>query len=144
MSDYTSFDPLKVTVLCVHPVAGAHKVRAFGDDTMVDAGFASDFGEVFVSTDGEARHVDSADRSGDIIVPIAANSPSNIFFAAVIASKEPMSVTITDKSSKADLFFAGSVKLKTHPRMVKKKGNTVNEYTWKFTKGEVFHSGAEI
>jgi hypothetical protein len=144
MSDYTSYDPLKVTVQCVHPVAGGHKVRAFGDDTMVDAGFAADFGEVFVSTDGEARHVDSADRSGDITIPLADNSPSNAFFAAVIASKEPMSVTITDKSSKSDLFFAGSVKLKTMPRMVKKKGNSVNEYVWNFTKGKMVMAGAEI
>jgi len=144
MSDYGNYDPNKVTVQCVHPVAGAHKVRAFGDDTMVDAGFATDFGSMFVSTDGEARHVESADRSGDIVIPIASNSPSNIFFAAVIASKEPMSVTITDKSSKADLFFAGSVKLKGHPRMVKKKGNTVNEYTWNFTKGKMVFAGAEI
>lgn len=144
MSDYTSFDPLKVTVQCVHPVAGGHKVRAYGDDTMVDAGFTSDFGSVFVSTDGEARHIDSADRSGDIVIPVADNSPSNLFFTTVIESKIPMTVTITDKSSKADLFYAGSVKLKTMPRMVKKKGNTVNEYTWNFTKGKMVRAGAEI
>ncbi len=144
MSDYQSYNPDKVTVQCVHPIAGPHKVRAFGDDTMVDAGFTTDFGSVFVSTDGEARHVDSADRSGDIIIPLADNSPSNLFFATVIESKIPMSVTITDKSSKADLFFAGSVKLKGMPRFTKKKGNVINEYSWNFTKGKMVRAGAEI
>ena len=139
MSDYQSYNPLKVTTM-----VGTHKVRAFGDDTMVDAGFANDLGDVFVSTDGEGRHVDSADRSGTVVIPLAANSPSNAVFMAIHKANAPVPITVTDKSSKSDLFFAGSCKLKTMPRMVKKKGNTVNEYTFKFTKGEVFHSGAEI
>lgn len=143
-SDYTSYDPQKVTIQCVHPIAGPHKCRAFGDGTMVDAGFTTDFGTVFVSTDGEARHVQSADRSGDIIIPVADNSPTNEYFTTVVESKTPMSVTITDKSSKADLFFAGSVMLKTMPRMVKKADNNVNEWAWNFTKGKMVRAGSEI
>ena len=137
--NYQSYNPLKVTVL-----VGTHKCRAFGDDTMVDAGFTNDMGEVFISTDGDGRHVDSADRSGTVVIPLAANSPSNAVFMAIHKANEPVPITVMDKSSKADLFFAGSCKLQTMPRLVKKKGNTVNEYTWKFTKGEVFHSGAEV
>lgn len=144
MSEYTSYNPQKVTVQCVHPVMGPHKVRAFGDDTMVDAGFNTDFGSVFVSTDGEARHVESADRSGTITIPIADYSPSNEYFMGVYASGEPMAVTVTDKSSKADLFFAGSVKLRTMPNMMKKRDNNVNEYVWNFTNGKMVRTGSEI
>jgi len=139
MSDYKSYDPLKVNVL-----AGIHKCRAFGDDTMVDFGFENDLGEIFMSTDGEGRHVDSADRSGTCHVFLATNSPTNAVFMALIATNKPFPITIVDKSSKADLAYAGSCKIKTLPRMVKKKGNTVNEYIWKFPKGKIFHSGAEI
>jgi hypothetical protein len=137
--DFKSYNPTKVTVM-----VGIHACRAFGDDTMVDAGFSNDLGEVFVSTDGEGRHVDSADRSGTVVIPLATNSPSNAVFMALMAANEPVPITVTDKSSKADLFFAGSCKLQTMPRLVKKKGNTVNEYTWKFTKGFINHSGAEV
>ena len=143
-SDYTSYNPLKVTIQCVHPVMGPHKCRGFGDDQMVDAGFTTDFGSVFVSTDGEARHVMSADRSGDITIPIADNSPTNEYFTGVIESGQPMAITITDKSSKSDLFFAGSVMLKGMPRFVKKRDNNINEYTWNFTKGVMVRAGAEI
>jgi len=144
MSGYKNYDPQKVTVQCVHPVAGPHKVRAFGDDTMVDVGFTTDFGSVFVGTDGEARHVKSADRSGDIVIPVQSNSPSNAFFVTVVDSGQPMTVTVTDKSSSSDLFFAGSVMPKAIPRMVKKRDNTVNEWTFNFTKGTIIHSGAEL
>lgn len=143
-SNYKNYNPEKVTVNCIHPVVGNHKCRGFGDGTMVDAGFTTDFGSVFVSTDGEARHVMSADRSGDITIPVADNSPTNEFFTKVIESGEPMSITITDKSSNSDLFFAGSVMLKTMPRMVKQKDNTVNEYVWNFTKGKIVRAGSEL
>lgn len=136
---YKSYNPQKVTVL-----VGIHACRAFGDDTMVDAGFSNDLGSVFVSTDGKGRHVDSADRSGTVIISLAANSPSNAVFMAIMAANEPVPITVTDKSSKADLFFAGSCKLQTMPRLVKKKSNTVNEYTWNFTEGTVLHTGAEV
>ena len=139
MADYLSYNPLKVTVL-----AATHKVRAFGDDTMVDAGFTNNVAEIFISTDGEGRHIDSADRSGTVIIHLAMNSPSNEVFMAFFVANEPIPITVTDKSSKNDLFFAGSCKLQAIPRMVKKKGNTVNEYTWQFTKGKIHHSGAEV
>lgn len=144
MSDYTGYDPQKVTVQCVHPVVGPHKCRAFGDDNMVEAAYNTDFGSVFVSTDGEGRHIKSADRSGTITIPVADNSPTNEYFTAVVAAGEPMAVTVTDKSSKADLFFAGSVSLKTMPNMSKGRDNTVNEWVWNFTNGKMVRSGAEI
>lgn len=137
--NYKPYNPEKTSV-----IVGTHKCRAFGDDNMVDAGFTSDMGDVFISTDGDGRHIDFADRSGDIIIPLAANSPSNAVFSAIFAANEAVPITVTDKTSKADLFFAASCKIKTVPRMVKKKGNTINEWTWKFTKGKIVHTGAEI
>jgi len=139
MSNYKPFDPLKCSV-----IVGTHKARAFSDDQMVMAEFTSDWGDIFMSTDGEGRHVESADRSGTVTISLATNSPSNAVFMALIALNEPVPITITDKSSNADLFFAGSCKIKTFPPMDKKKGNAVNEYVWKFPKGTIFHSGAEL
>lgn len=137
--NYIPWNPEKTSV-----VVGTHKCRAFGEDNMVDAGFANPMGSVFVSTDGDARHVDSADRSGDVVIPLAANSPSNAVLTAIFAANEAVPITVTDKSSKADLFFAGSCKIKDLPRFVKKKGNTVNEWTFNFTKGKIAHTGAVI
>lgn len=144
MANYKSYDPKKVNVTFVHPVLGPHTVRAFGDGTMVQVSYNADFGTVFVGTQGEGRHVESADRSGQATVSIADNSPSNGFFSNAVKSKTPMALTVTDKSSNADLFYAGSVMIGTLPDMTKANENTVNEWVWNFTKGEMNRSGAEI
>lgn len=146
MSDYKAFTPAKVGVTFGLPgVPGAkHRVRGFGESSMIKVAFDSDFGEVAKAVDGLNRHVDLMDRAGTIEVTLGQHSESNAIFSAMTALNVPVPVTITDKSSSADLFFAGSVKVRKMPDMEKGKSNTENVWVFQFTRGTMVHSGAFV
>jgi hypothetical protein len=137
MSNYKPFNPEKVTTMF-----GTHRLRAFGADAMVEVAFNADYGEVHIPVDGEARHVDMLDRSGTITVTLAQHSASNAALTAIVAANVPVPVTIADISSNGDLFFAGSVKIKTMPTFSKGKSNSENVWVWQFTKGRMVMAGA--
>jgi hypothetical protein len=137
MADYKPFDPEKFTAMF-----GTHKVRGYGEDAMVEVSFDSDFGEVHKSVDGENRHVVLKDRAGTITVTLGQHSASNGVFTTLVASGVPFPVTLSDKSSVGDTFFAGSTKIKTMPTFTKGKSNTENVWVWQFTRGTMTLAGA--
>lgn len=137
MSNYKAFNPEKVVNM-----AGAHRVRAYGSDSMVEISYDSDFGEIHKPVDGENRHVDLQDRAGTITVTLAAHSASNAIFTALVAANVPFPWTVIDKSSDGDVFFAGSCKIKTMPTFSKGKSNSENVWVWQFTRGTMTLAGA--
>ena len=137
MANYKGFNPDKFVTM-----VGTHRARAFGSDTMVEVAFNADFGEVHIPVDGEARHVDMLDRSGTITITLAAHSASNAAFTAIVSANVPVPVTIIDKSSNGDVFFAGSVKIKTMPTFTGASSNSENVWVWQFTKGKMVFAGA--
>jgi len=137
MSDYKAYNPDKFVTMF-----GTHRLRAFGADAMVEVSFNSDFGEVHVPVDGESRHVDMLDRSGTITVTLAAHSASNAALTAIVSANVPVPVTIIDKSSNGDVFFAGSVKIKTMPSFTGARSNSENVWVFQFTKGKMVFAGA--
>lgn len=141
MADYKPFDPEKFSAMFGLPGA-SHKVRGYGEDSMVEVSFDSDFGEVHKSVDGENRHVVLKDRAGTISVTLGQHSQSNAVFSALVAAGVPFPVTLIDKSSVGDVFFAGSVKIKTMPTFTKGKSNSENVWVWQFTKGVMTLAGA--
>ena len=139
MADYKQYDPTKVSVLI-----GASAARAFADGEMVTVEFSTDKRTKHIGTDGEGRHIKSADKSGTVTVRLASYSPTNLAILALDALDGPFPITLTDKSSNADLFFAASCTLSKIPNMVKGAEESVNEYIFNFIKGEIVHSGAEL
>lgn len=144
MGDYKAFNPAKVGATFGLPgVPGAkHRVRGFGVSSMIKVEFDSDFGEVAKSADGLNRHVDLLDRSGTVEITLGQHSESNAFFSGLVAANVPVPFTLTDKSSVADIFTTGSLKIRKVPKMEKGKSNTENVWVFQFTKGTMDHTGA--
>lgn len=134
---FKAYDPTKVTV-----TVGGVAMSAFADGEMVTVEFSSDFHTKHIGTDGQGRHVKTADRSGMVTIRLAAYSPSNAVLTAVDVADVPVPITVTDKRSLADLFFAESCKLVKLPNMVKGKEEAEYEWQFQFINGKMTHSGA--
>jgi len=136
---FKQYDPKKVSV-----TVGATPMRAFADGSMIVAEYTTDKRSVHVGTDGNGRHIKSADESGSITIRLASYSPSNAALLALDALDEPYPITVTDNSSNADLFFAESCALRKVPNMEKSNVEVPTEWIFNFTRGEIAHTGAEI
>ena len=132
------YDPKKVIVNF-----GGATIRGFADGEMINAEYSTDQAMMHVGTDGEGQHVFSADRSGTCTIRLAAGSPSNAVLAAFEKAKQPVPLTVVDKSSLADLVFAPSAIVQKVPAMVKGNELAMNEWIIQFTKGEIIHSGSK-
>lgn len=134
------YDPTKVSV--VIGVGVGATIRGFADGSMVSAEYTEDENMIHIGTDGYGCHIPSANKSGEVTVRLAAYSPSNAFLTALHLSGVPFPITVTDKSSNADLFFADSCKVKKRPPFEKSNEATMNEWVFNFIRGEIVHSGA--
>lgn len=135
---YKQYDPTKVTV-----TVGGVAMSGFADGEMITVEFSNDFRAKHIGTDGQGRHVKMADRSGVITIRLSDYSPSNAVLTAVDVTDVPVPITVTDKTSEADLFFAESCMLQKMPNMVKGKDASENEWPFQFIRGTMVHSGAE-
>jgi len=136
---FKQYDPKKVSVS-----VGGVPVRAFADGSMVQQEYSVDKRSLHIGTDGNGRHIKSADESGTITVRISSYSPSNPLLLALDAADEPFPIAVTDTSSNADLFFAESCTLRKIPNFEKADTEVPLEWIFQYTKGETVHSGAEV
>jgi hypothetical protein len=134
---FSQFDPKKTTV-----IVGTAAMRAFADGEMINVEFTVDKRSKHIGTDGEGRHIKSADASGVATIRLADYSPSNAVLNTIDLADEPVPITMTDKSSTADLFFAESCMLVKVPNMVKGAGAVMHEWQFQFINGTVTHTGA--
>lgn len=135
---FKQYDPTKVSVS-----VGAVLARAFADGEMVTVEFAEDKRTKHIGTDGQGRHILNMDRSGTVTLRLASYSPTNAEIIALDLLDQPFPITVTDKSSNADLFFADSCTLTKVPNLVKGAEESPNEYVFQFINGTIVHSGAE-
>lgn len=131
------YDPNKVSV-----IIGTATMGYFAEGEMVTVEFEEDFNTKHIGTDGQGRHVVNANRSGTVTVRLADYSPSNAILTALETSNVPFPITVTDKTSTADLFFAESCKIMKLPNMVKGKEAVELEWTFQFIRGTMAHTGA--
>jgi hypothetical protein len=134
---FLQYDPTKVTV-----TVGGAPMSAFADGEMVTVEFTNDFRTKHIGTDGQGRHVKTADRSGTVTIRLSDYSPSNGVLTLVDLADVPVPITVTDKTSDADLFFAESCTLVKMPNMVKGKEAGENEWSFQFIRGTLAHTGA--
>ena len=132
---YKQYDPKKVAV----SVGGVPIVGLMS----VVFDFANDKRSMHIGTDGNGRHIKSADESGTCKVEITSYSPSNAALLALDLADEPIPIVVMDKSSSADLATAESCTLRKIPPMTKGAEETPLEWLYQFTKGKIVHSGAE-
>ena len=135
---YKQFDPKKVAVSI-----GGVPCRAFADGTMITVETIVDKRSLHVGSDGQGRHIKTADESCLVTLRLASYSPTNAALIALDQADEPFPIAITDASSSADLFFSDSSTVRKIPNMV--KGTEENPLEWIFqcVKGQIIHSGAE-
>lgn len=127
-------------VICT--VAGAHRLRAFAEDSMVEITYESDFTTLSKSCTGDARHVILSDRSGTISLDLAPQSPSNAVLAQLNLAGVPFPFSLVDTSSTGDMFFAPSCMVQKMPSMVKGRENATNTWVLQFTSGKTTFGGA--
>lgn len=137
-AEYKQWDPTK----CIINVGGATG-RAFADGEMITVEFAEDKRNMHVGADGHARHGKSANRSGTVTIRLASYSPTNAVFYALDEADVPFPITMVDKASNGDSFFAKSCMLRKMPNMVKGQEEAAREYVFQFTNGRVVPAGAE-
>jgi len=138
MANYAQYDPSKVSV-----ILGVAPVRGFADGEMVTVEYSEDKRSVHIGTDGRGRHIKSKNRSGTVTVRLADYSPSNATITTLDLVDEPFPITIIDKRSNGDLFFASSCALKKIPNLAKGDSPAMNEYVFNFVSGTVTHMGAK-
>jgi hypothetical protein len=63
---FSQFDPKKTTV-----IVGTAAMRAFADGEMINVEFTVDKRSKHIGTDGEGRHIKSADASGVATIRLA-------------------------------------------------------------------------
>jgi len=137
MTDYKQYDPSKVML-----ILGTFPIRGFADGDMIVAEYTEDKRTMHVGTDGEGRHVKQLNRSGTITIRLADYTPSNAVIAGLDLLDEPFPITVVDKASNGDLFFAASCTLRKEPPFAKGKEAKENEYVFQFVNGALTHMGA--
>ena len=131
------YDPTKVTV-----DVGGHTVRGYADGNFIEASHDNDKRSKHVGADGGGRHVKMKDRSGTVTITVTGSSASNDAFDALDRLDQPFSITATDKTSDAALFFADSCTLQKVPDWVRGKDEVENAWVFQFINGEIKQSGS--
>jgi hypothetical protein len=135
---FLQYDPLKVTVT----VSGI-PMTGWADGEMITVEDAVDKRSKHIGTGGEGRHIKSADKSGTITIRLSDYSPSNAALNTIDEVDEPVPITVTDKTSNADLFFADSCALVKLPNMVKGAETSINEWAFQYITRTLAHTGAK-
>lgn len=138
MSEYAQYDPDKVIVL-----VGGHRVRAFGETSMIDVAYDEDRRTMRKSVDGPARHVEIKAKSGTVAISLADFSPSNEKFQLADDGSLILPIVIKDQNSKAALFATQSAMVQKNPNFKRGKEPEDNEWVFQFTIGKVVHTGAK-
>jgi hypothetical protein len=137
MPDYKQYDPKKVTVN-----VGGITARSFADGAMVTVAMDTDANTVHVGTDGDGRHIKSANRSGQVTIRLASYSVTNSAFQLLYATDQPFPITIADKSSNGRGFFASSCKWSKVPDLSAADAETAVEWVANFIRGGINQAGA--
>lgn len=132
-----TYDPNKVSVTVnLVPISG------FADGEMIVVEYETDENSKHIGTGGEGRFIKSHDRSGTINIRLADYSTSNAALQLVRDLDVEVPITVTDKTSNADLFFTSGAKCQKLPNFVKGAKAQMNEWPFLFIKGIITHTGA--
>jgi hypothetical protein len=132
-----AYDPTKVSV-SINLVG----VTGFGDGDICSAEFNTDRVSTHIGTGGEGRFIISKDASGEFMVRLSDYSSANAAMSILDTVGVPVAITVTDKTSNADVFFTEAAMIKKVPNFVKGAEAKVNEWIFKFIRATVVHSGA--
>ena len=140
MSEFSvdKYDPSKVSC-----TVGVDIMKGFGDGAMIEVEYEEDHYSKHIGVDGNGRHVRNLNRSGTITITLADYSPSNLLLSIIRDVNKALPITLTDKSSKGDLFIASSCMLVKTPALVKGKEAGDNVWVFQFIKGKVFLGGGK-
>lgn len=144
-NDFTvdPYDPRKVTVTA-GLAASASVIRGFADGSMIEAEYTEDHTSIYKGSDGNARFVLIAARDGEIMIRLSQGSPSNAVLQGFADAKVPIPITVTDKTSNADLFFAAQCMVRKVPKLTKGKEEGENEWAFLFLNGQIKHAGGKV
>jgi len=137
MSD-AQYDPAKVVL-----TIGGYVMKQFAADSMVTISYDEDRNTKHIGVDGFGRWTASKNRGGTITITLADYSASNQVLTTIDKADLPVAVSLVDKSSDGENFFADSCKLQTAPDMEKAREATEKTWVFGFIRGEATYAGAK-
>lgn len=137
MSD-AQYDPAKVVI-----TIGGFVMKQFAADSMAVVSFGEDANTKHIGVDGYGRWTSSKNGSGTFTLTLASYSSSNAALYALMKADQPVPVSMIDKSSAGESFFADSCKVEGRPDLEKAKEETEKTWVWGFIKGEAVYAGAK-
>jgi len=133
-----AYDPTKVSI-AVNGVG----ITGFADGDMFTASYATNKTSTHIGTGGEGRFIVSKDVSGVCTIRLADYSNANAGLQVVDKTGVPVALTVTDKTSNADLFFTEAAMVQKVPDMQKGNEAKMNEWVFEFVRADIVHSGAK-
>lgn len=137
MSD-AQYDPSKVVI-----TVGGFVMKQFAADSMVTISYANPANTKHIGVDGYGRWAAGKDDSGTFTLTLASYSASNQVLMTLMKADQPVPITMIDKSSDGESFFADSCKVEDRPDMEKAKENSEKTWVFGFIKGEAIYAGAK-
>jgi len=137
MSD-AQYDPAKVII-----TIGGYVMKQFAADSMVTMSYENDRNAKHVGVDGYGRWTATKDRSGTVTLTLADYSASNAVLHTLEKTDQPVAISIIDKSSAGENFFADSCKVQTMPDMEKAREATEKTWVFGFIQGAAVYAGAK-
>jgi hypothetical protein len=131
------YDPTKVSV-SVNSVG----ITGFSDGDMFMAELTTDKITGHIGTGGEGRFIESKDRSGTCTIRLADYNNANAALTAIDTAGVPVAITVTDKTSNADLFFTEAAMVQKTPNFEKGAEAKTVEWVFQFLRASIIHSGA--
>ena len=137
MSD-AQYDPAKIVI-----TVGGFVMKQFAADSMIVMSYDEDKNSKHIGVDGFGRWVASKNDGGSASLTLASYSASNLVLTTLMKADQPVPVSIVDKSSNGESFFADSCKIMTRPDMEKAREETEKTWVIGFIKGEAVYAGAK-
>lgn len=131
------YSPKKVSV-----TIGGVPITGWADGDMLVVTYDTDEHSKHIGTGGEGRFIKSEDVSGVATFRLADYSEANAVMQAVQKAGVEVPITVTDKSSNADVFTTDAAVVRKTPDFQKGADAKMNEWPFLFIRGLIVHSGA--
>jgi len=132
------YDPSKVVI-----TVGGFVMKKFAADSMVTVSYGEDKNTKHIGVDGYGRWTSGKNDSGQVTLTLSSYSSSNQVLTTLMKADQPVPISIIDKSSDGESFFADSCKVETRPDLEKAREETEKTWVFGFIKGEAIYAGAK-
>ena len=133
------YNPNKVTLSW-----GGVAARAVANGEMFNFTFNNDIWNTYPSIKSGGAFIRSLDESGTCVVSLQDVSPTKAAWQALYEAGKPLPLLLLDRNSTGEVAGAKEAMLARPPALVKAQELTIVQYTFKFVKGYIIHTGQAL